>query len=239
MFEIALCDDDNSFLSGFQALLSGVLDERAVEYRLSPFSSPEKLMKSLVDGRHFDLLFLDVLFDTERGIQFAKMLNERKWNIDVVFVTSNPDYAVEGYTAFPLSFLLKPIARDRLAAVIDRFLGKHMPQRLRLTTARGVIQLPVSQILYFEIFGHDVILHKTDGTEENWSGTLKELESALPPRSFVRPHRSYLVNLEHVTGIVRYRMALSSGASLPISKALYRQIQCSLVEYDDRQSLSF
>lgn len=234
MFEIAICDDDSAFAADFCTRLDGVLDERSTPHRISQFSNPSALLEAIESGQNFDLIFQDVLFGVEKGIRFAKLLRANRWKIDVVFVTSSRDYALEGYDANPLHYLVKPVTREQLASAVDRFLAKHTPQFLRLTTARGLLQLQLSEVLYFEIYDHDIVIHETNGAREACTGTLKELEAMLPPRSFVRPHRSYLVNLEHVSKIVCYQMQLSSGDVIPISRGLYPQVQRSLIDYADR-----
>lgn len=234
MYEIAICDDDAAFAAELRALLDEILEERGAAHHTALYANPGALLHALEGGARCDLIFQDVLFGAERGIRFAKLLRERKWDVDVVFVSSSAEYAVDGYAAYPLNYLLKPISRDRLAEVMDRFLERRTPRVLRLSTSRGVVRLATADVLYFEIYDHDILIHKTDGGTQSWTGTLKELEAALPPRSFVRPHRSFLVNLEHVSEISRAQMKLTSGDSVPISRNLYRKVQLSLVEYDDR-----
>ncbi len=238
MYEIAICDDDAAFAAEFRALLTDVMAERGAAYRLSAFSDPTALLSALNGGASFNLIFLDILFGTEKGLRFARLLRERDRNLDVVFVTTNPEYAVEGYSAFPLSFLLKPIDRGHLAAVMDRFLEKHTPHMLRLSVPRGTMRLPVSDVIYFEIYGHTIVIHLRDGSSESWSGTLKDLEDALPQSCFVRPNRSYLVNLEHIVVFGSAGLRLSSGETVPVSKSAYAKVQSSLIEYDERRPSS-
>lgn len=236
MYEIAICDDDAAFAAGLRDQLDGILNERSAAHRIALYSEPKALLRALEGGARCDLIFQDVLFDTERGIRFARLLREKKWEIDVVFVTSSADYAVEGYSAYPLNYLLKPVSREQLAGVMDRFLERHAPRVLRLTTSRGTMRLAPADVVYFEIYDHDILIHMVDGSVQSLTGTLKELEAALPPRSFVRPHRSYLVNLEHVAEISRTHLKLSTGDTVPISRNLCRKVQLSLVEFDDRGS---
>ena len=236
MYEIAICDDDAAFAAELQAMLTGILTERGESSHISLYSAPSELLRALESGERCDLIFQDVLFDAERGIRFAKHLREKKWDMDVVFVTTCADYALDGYAAYQLSYLLKPVPRERLAEVMDRFLERHTPRVLRLSTSRGAVRIEIADVLYFEIFNHAIVFHKVDGSSQSWTGTLKELEAALPPRCFVRPHRSYLVNLSHITEITRSEIKLSSGDSVPISKNLYHKVQLSLVEYDDSKS---
>lgn len=234
VYEIAVCDDDAAFTAEFQRLLADVMAERGAAYHLSAFADPEGLQRAMQGGASFSLIFQDILFGVEKGVRFARMLRERDRDVDVVFVTTNPEYAVESFSAFPLSFLLKPVSRDRLADVMDRFLEKRIPRVLRLTTTRGAMRLAVSDVLYFEIYGHTIVIHLRDGSSRSWTGALKELEDMLPPNCFVRSHRSYLVNLEHIAEFERSWIRLSSGDTVPVSRSAYAKVQASLVEYDDR-----
>lgn len=238
MYEIAICDDDTVFSSQFEKILSKTLDAKGVIYRLSLFADIHSLQDSLEDGRKYSLIFLDILFETEKGIRFARFLQKKNYKIDIVFVTSSPDYAVSSYDVASLHYLTKPVDQAKLEVALDRFLNKNTPRSLHFSTSKGILHVKLDDILFFEIYGHKIIIHKTNGTSQTCSGTLKELESLLPALTFVRPHRSYLVNLTHISEIVRYQIRLSSGDSVPVSKNLYQQIQSSFIEYADKNSLS-
>lgn len=187
MYDIAVCDDDSAFISDFQALLAGVMADRGIDYRLSRYSDPAELLRALNGGASFILIFMDILFGVEKGVRCARTLRARDREFELVFVTSNPEYAVESYSAFPLSFLLKPVARGKLAGVIDRFLEKRQPRVFCLSTTRGMLRIPVADVLFFEIYGHTIVIHLRDGSSKSWTGTLRELEDALPQNCFVRP----------------------------------------------------
>ena len=62
MYEIALCDDDAVFLSGFEKQLKQELDRRNLSYRITCFSATETLLDAIDAGDRFSLLFLDILF---------------------------------------------------------------------------------------------------------------------------------------------------------------------------------
>lgn len=239
MYEIAICDDDIVFASAFSATLSEMLTAKKVPFHLNTFSDPSALLDSIKRGEKYHLLFLDILFQTEEGLQFAKVLREKNYHVDIIFITTCVDYAVASYDTAPLYYLLKPVDPEKLDAALSRFLEKNTPNSLHFSTSRGHLYIQMCDILFFEIYGHEIIIHKTNGLNETCMGTLKELEKLLPPLTFVRPHRSYLVNLDHITEIVRYQIRLSSGATIPVSKNLYHQIQDTFIDYAEKNSLSF
>ena len=197
----------------------------------------------------------DAVFSSEFKKELTKALDARKISCHLTFFEDTSSlmqafrngqryslifldiYAVESYDAAPLHYLLKPVSREKLETALERFLIKNTPRLLHFTTSKGHLSVPIADILFFEIYGHEIIIHKTDKTTEYFTGTLKELEHLLPPLSFVRPHRSYLVSLSHISEITRYRIRLSSGDLIPISKNLYQHTQDCFIDYADKRSL--
>ena len=91
--------------------------------------------------------------------------------------------------------------------------------------------LPVEQIVYAEVFDHELHIHTADGSTYCGRGHLSALEQRLSSCDFLRCHRSYLVHLPYVAGLRRYRITLSRGAALPVSKQNYLLIQRALAAY--------
>ena len=240
MYDIAICDDDVAFAAAFSAQLTRALDARGVSCSLKTFSDPAALRRAVENGSRFQLLFLDVLFsETERGIHLAESLRETGIDADIVFISSSPAFAVDSFDAAPLHYLLKPIQEDKLDAALSRFLDKNTPYQLRLDKGRGYLQIPLAEVTFFEIFVREIVIHKTNGTKETCVGTLKELEDRLPADTFVRPHRSYLVNLDHISEIVRYKIRVSSGETVPVSQKLYAYVQQAIIHHADRRTVTF
>lgn len=239
MYEIAVCDDDAVFISSFEKLLSKLLEARKLPFRLTLFSDTASLQRAIEDGQKYSLLFLDILFGEEAGIRFAKFLREKKCNTDIIFVTCCPEYAVSSYDVSPLHYLIKPVDLEKLDTALTRFLDSKPLHSLTFATPKGLLHVQITDILFFEIYDHKIIIHKTNGMKETCTGTLRELEKLLPSQTFVRPHRSYLVSLDHISEITRYQIRLSSGDTIPISKNLYRQTQSVFIDYADKKYTSY
>ena len=171
------------------------------------------------------------MFDDGNGMNYAKRLRAHNYKFDIIFTTVCKEYAVESYDVNPLYYLTKPIEQKKLTAAVVRFLEKNAPQYICFSSLGGTIQLKLSDINYFEIYGHRVVIHKGDGTQADIRGTLKDIESQLPPKMFIRPHRSYLVNTASITEIKHYNIKLSNGELIPISRSLYNKIQLEFVDY--------
>jgi two-component system LytT family response regulator len=75
-----------------------------------------------------------------------------------------------------------------------------------------------SNIVYLESAGEYVRLHLADGGELVTLFRLKNMESSLPSDRFVRVHRSFIINLDHVTGYTKGRVFLTGDEYAPIGE---------------------
>lgn len=231
MYRLAICDDDKDFCALLEKFLRGFFAGRSIECAVVSFSDIQSLDASLSDGSRYDLLFLDIMFGNGNGMSYAKRLRAHGYKFDIIFITVCKEYAVESYDVNPLYYLTKPMEQKKLTAAVVRFLEKNAPKYICFNSPGGTIKLKLSDIYYFEIYGHRVVIHKSDGTQADIRGTLKDIESQLPPKMFIRPHRSYLVNTSSITEIKHYSVQISNGETIPISRSLYNKIQLEFVDY--------
>lgn len=231
MYRIALCDDDSEFLSSFRTCLENKFAEKNVGYDLSLFTDTDSLMAQLEESDAFDLIFLDVVFEGENGIEAAKRIRKSNPRVDIVFITVEQGYAVDGYDVMPLHFLLKPVSEEKLNQALARFFAKHESDRLIIKSKGALLTISTDDIEYVEIFSHDIVIHTGLSQTVSYTGTLMELEGVLPSRGFVRCHKSFIINLRHVSGISRYQVRLSDGQTLPIGKSRYNQIQSDFITF--------
>ena len=143
MYQFFICDDDSSFTSELESMLSEMLKEHGIAFHIRQFSDPAQVLDALKLGASCDLLFLDILFGREKGVSFAKLLRERNWDIELVFISSTSQYALDSYDVYPLHYLLKPVSPDQLCVVLERFLERHTPHLLYLSF-RGLTPLCMS-----------------------------------------------------------------------------------------------
>ncbi len=237
MYRIAICDDDRSFCVDFEKSLRGVLSEKITEYSITSFSDTDAFLDVLKKGDSYHLVFLDVLFETGNGIDFARSLRAQGYSFDLIFITVSRDYAIESFGVDPLYYILKPVSMDTLKAAIERFLNKNEPASVSFTTSHGMLHIRITDIVYFEVLNHSVIIHKSDGTFVTFRGTLREVEGQLPPAKFIKPHRSYLVNLEHIGEFSYNGIRVTHGTVIPVSRKLYNKVRLEFIEYLGRSDI--
>lgn len=196
------------------------------------------------------LIFLDVQMPKLTGFDVLELIGE---DVCVIFTTAYDQYAMRAFEVHAVDYLLKPIGKQRFEEALEhakRRLGEKMPAALELAAAARAPQqflerlvvkdgtkvtlIPVSKLDYAEA-QDDYVALASQGKKHLKQQTIASLEACLDPNSFVRVHRSYIVNLERVTRIEPYgkdsRLAiLADGTRLPVSRAGYARLKSLLDE---------
>ena len=231
MYHFAICDDDIKFCTEFEKKLSSLPSAKSMQYELTCFHSGGELLAAMDNGRGFDLVFLDIVLNDGFGIDIARTMRERRLGCDIVFISAHKDFAFDSYEVRPLHYISKTPDFDRLDAAIDRFLEKSSGATIYLSAPRGAIALNLADVLYFEVLGHDLIIHKTDGTTYQYRSAMRKMENLLPAAAFVRTQRSFLVNLSYVREISRHEVIMANGEAVPIGRGMYNDIKLKFLDY--------
>jgi DNA-binding LytR/AlgR family response regulator len=161
-----------------------------------------------------DLIFLDIEMADLSGIHFSRLLPKGP---KIIFTTAYDHYAIEGYKVEAIDYLLKPIGYDEFLEAAQK--GREYFRLVRSSSRDGpqagqnylfvnseykLIKVDFDDILYIEGLKDYVKFHLKSSPRPLLSLTsLKRLEEELPASSFMRVHRSYIVNLSHIRSIER------------------------------------
>ena len=198
---------------------------------------------ALVERKKPDLMFLDVQMPGASGFDVLARLTHRP---QVIFVTAHDEFAVRAFEEQALDYLLKPVEPARLSRAVNRLRAPDSPpptderlERLLAVVERaspGVRRIPVrkgakvvlvetASIIFCRAEDKYAVLYTAEG-EHVVDRTLDELASTLDPSTFIRVHRSTLVNLAYVRDLTsieggRYVIALKepAGAQVHASRA--------------------
>lgn len=199
------------------------------------FHSPLDLIAEIERGIRFDILFLDVLMPGENGIDVATEIRNYDKNAKIIFLTSSAEFAVQSYTVNAFYYQLKPICEESFFRLMDAVLSqckKEQASSLILHCKNGITRINPTQLEYCEVIHRTLFIHLTSGKVLECSGSLNELAGQLVPYgSFLRPHRSYLVNLEYIQNLSYRAITMSCLAEIPIPRGKYNEIKNAFLEY--------
>lgn len=188
-----------------------------------------------------DLIFLDVQMPGKNGFEMLSEMSTR--NFEVIFVTAHNHYMLQALQFSAADYLLKPVDEDRLAEAMQRVEKKllqrndeknvdallynlqraNTPNEMKLCipTLKGFIVLKLDDIIVCEAEKNYTIIHLRNKKPLIVSRPLLEYEKLLEGTNFLRVHKTYLINLQHVNEYHRGEggvVIMSNGAEVEISR---------------------
>ena len=225
MIAALLVDDEAPARSELRYLLGAHDDVRVVGEAATAGEADE-----LLRAGGYDVVFLDVELPGVTGLELAPLARAA-----IVFVTAHERYAVDAFAVEAFDYLLKPVSPDRLARVLDR-LRTRAPEepgaveKIAVVAPGGAELLDFDQLYYVQAEGDYCRVHTYDRAYLSTS-SLGELAERLGS-GFVRIHRSYLVNLAHVSGIrraspdrVRLQLDDAARSELDVARRQSRELR--------------
>ncbi|SEP79241.1 LytR/AlgR family response regulator transcription factor [Neolewinella agarilytica] len=177
-----------------------------------------------VDKGDIDLMFLDIELPGMSGIEFLEQL---PYLPQVVFTTSNTDYAFEAYQYDVTDFLKKPITLQRFLKAVEKIELREKELKaiayasatheIYIKSDGRFIRLPFENILYFENTG-DYVKVVTNKETHVIHGSLKSIDHRIKNPRFLKIHRSYIVNMDKIKDIEDNTLVVGSKV-IPISRA--------------------
>jgi len=241
MVWIAICDDEIKIGAEVECALVEIFDQQKIEYEIDVFFSGEELCRKMESGAHYDLIFLDIQFaeDKLNGVEVGRLIRNAHQNhlVSIVYISWTKKYALDLFDLQPLNFLVKPLARERIEEVIQKYMTIAGLWSKEFTYKKGhdAYKVQTKNIVYIESHGRKLILHLADNKKEEFYGSLKEayLEQ-LQKFDFLFIHAAFVVNYDYVAAVKYNQLFLTDYETpLPISpnrRAEIRERYFSIVE---------
>ena len=195
--------------------------------------------RDVLDREDADLLFVDIDMPDQNGLDFVGSLDGFRF---VIFTTAYSEFAIDGFKLNAIDYLLKPFGYDEFLKAVEKAVSlKELIERSRsadearqeeaavedreFLSVRAdyrTMLVRISDIVYLESVGEYVRLHIAGSSPIVTLFRLKNMETTLPADSFMRVHRSYIVNLRRITGYARGRIYFDGEEYVPLGEK-YRE----------------
>ncbi|WP_035695946.1 LytR/AlgR family response regulator transcription factor [Christiangramia portivictoriae] len=185
-----------------------------------------------------DLIFLDINMPGISGIAFAKAINK---DIKVIFTTAYREFAIEGFNLHAADYLLKPISFERFLDAVLNFKNLYSKttaaDRAELATDfffvkidRKMHKIDFKNISWIESLSDYLKIETTEGTKVTRE-TISSIEEKLPDASFLRIHRSYIINISKIESY-SHEEVIIGNKSLPVSRSYKEKASNVLKTFD-------
>jgi DNA-binding LytR/AlgR family response regulator len=186
---------------------------------------------SAIGNGNIDLIFLDIEMPELSGLQLLSSLPDQDFG--VILTTAYQQYALAGYEFDVIDYLLKPVtfqrflvainkARNRMNTMADQGSTDHIFVKTEYKTKK----LKFDDILYIEGLRDYIAFHLT-GSKVLSLDSMRNMEAILPQNRFIRIHKSYIINREHIDFIEKGRIVIHN-TWLPIGDTYKANVSSKL-----------
>ena len=183
--------------------------------------------KELIESDNIDVMFCDINLPELNGLDFVRSLESPPM---VVFTTAYSEYAVEGFQLEAIDYLLKPFGFEDMKRAADKVKKRYDALRtlqevsqideddaIFLKTEYKIVRINISHIRYVEAMSEYLRIYLVDSSRPIIVLlSMKKMEERLSSHSFMRVHRSYIINLKMIREVSKNRIVLGDDIDVPI-----------------------
>lgn len=229
---IAICEDSSMDMQHLRRMIADY-EKKHGEPLSSPdcFSTGDALLAAF-QSEKYQLIFLDNYIGDTMGMDVARAIRKHDDKTAIVFVTMSPDFAVDGFSLHALHYLLKPVSEKDIEEVFHRLQALPPPKRpvLEVISNRIPMEIPIDSIRYIEVYTKVCTIYCARQKLKVYTG-IEKLLGKLPEKSFLRPHRSYAVNMDFIQNLDADGVHLCTGEVLPIRKNGRTEVRHQYMDY--------
>lgn len=182
--------------------------------------NPLEAVKFINERKDIAITFLDIDMPEISGLDVADLIYQ---NTAIIFTTGHAGYAVEGFEKNISDFMLKPISFTRFMKSLTKVIAqleKKMQEEAKNDSyffvnpgIKGkMLKINFNDVEFIEGLNNYIVIHTPPNNHIIYL-TMKEIEAGLPPETFIRIHKSYIVNINKVT--------LMEGNKIMINKMIF------------------
>lgn len=220
MMRIILCEDDAKHLDLNKEYIENTIKMYGEEYQIRTYSEAESIDRSAVEWANVAFLDIDLGYEKQDGIAFAKYaMTINKW-IAIVFITSYQEYAQDAFKVQAFGYLEKPVIKRELINIVERLMRYvQMDEGVRFIEVfdnRKQVLVKVEDIIYIEKSGRKVTLY-TMSKDIRVTQSIATLEGSLG-KDFLKVNQGVLVNKRYVNRLEGDIVYTTTGEAIKISR---------------------
>ena len=230
MIHIAICDDEEDVLEFIKEKTYSCLTNADYLFKIYTYTNGHKLIEEhkLIN---FDIILIDIEMPDIDGLSVAKEIRTFDDSVKLIIITNRDDLVYDVFEYDISAFCRKKEKYLDFEKDLLRICRKisNVSAYIELKSIRRSISLDVKNILYFEIWNHDLYVVTLDD-KIRILYTLSEIGQIIKKYKFIKCYSSYIVNIDHIDFIEKKLLTMSNGDKIPISRTYYENVRKSFYE---------
>lgn len=213
---IAICDNIPSDIESLSAMLLEYCNHIHITPYINSYSSCSDYLAST---ERYDIVFTDTYMDQMSGLDTIRAMRKHQSAL-LVFVSAGTKHAIEAFALNVMHYLVKPVEMTELAEAMRRCLvriGLVHDQVLEIKSGANVIPVSIPSISYIEVRDKISTVHTRNEDIKTYT-TLAELLEQLDEKYFIKPQRSYIVNMRFIKSFLYDRVILNNDMEIMLSR---------------------
>lgn len=239
MLKIVMCDDDERDLNQIAAMVERYRSHHEEQaFTVEQIQSVSRLLDRLRQGERFDIYILDIIMEEQDGISLGREIRQLSPKSAIIYVTDSPEYALGAFSVYASGYLLKPVNEEQFVECMNRVVHQMQSREESIYTFKsreGIVNIELSRLYRVENVSR-VMHFYMEGGEVYESVYIrkpfeKQLEQLLSDERFIQPHKSFVINMEHVEKVLAHDFMMSDGVIVPISRNNLAIVKKRYLEY--------
>lgn len=225
MIKIGLCDDEINIVKGIAKIIESSLINLNISAEIVLVTNSQEQVLDAIKNKEIDILFLDVDFKNtgKNGIKFARELRQINKTFRLIFLTAHFEYSLLAFKCKTFDYILKPITRQNLVPVLKRLKEDIENCSNDFLKVNKNFIIRTSDILFIERNKSKAVVHTANSYYESCF-SLNTVQKCLP-NSFIRVHRSYIVNQDQIQTIDKENKVVNfhNNKSCPVKQLGFKE----------------
>ncbi len=231
LFRILICDDDALQLGKIAEEVTAVFETEGLKSKIHTFTDADAISSQILFSCDIALLDVDFAGQKNNGLDIARQIRTLRKDTIIIFITNFIEYAPAGYEVQAFRYVLKRELESELEPYLHQAIAQLQSFRevVKVQVNGEIIDLPVEDILYLEVQQHNITVYvqKDSGGKHvkayHIYGSLSSMEQQLEELGFLRIHKSFLVNMRHLSKFQCREAALDNGTTLRVGEKSYAE----------------
>lgn len=233
MIKIAICDANSDDRLILQKVLLSFMKDNNLEFNITLFENPTLLSEKYEHGL-FHLLFLEVKSNHGKNVNVGKMIRKQDACLDIVYCSTNDEFALKSHETFALSYLLKPFQRCKVISIMQHYILKNYSYNsdfIRVKYKRNNHILYYKDILYISSNDRIVTFYTLSQGEVPCYRKLKSIQEEIQDKRFLKCNRGYIINMDYIIAIKEDDFLTKNDNLVPIKLRDRKKIINTYYEY--------
>lgn len=214
--------------------LSTIIKDNCPNVQLTLWDRISDMKEDVSRNSHYKILFLSLREESMDVIEYSGRLQELNAEVRIVFVTELNEYVFEVFRADPTYVLKIPLDTNHVKQSLQKAqhkLNLSKEKTFTVINKQGIFTIPYRDIYYVESDKRKLNIYGDHGLVKSINLKISDFLKYEHGTYFLQCHKSYAVNLMHISQLEKYEIVLKNGMTLPISQSRYMETRSEYMNY--------